>query len=85
MYTQVERAFRLDTKLGAEGTLLESFEGMEAVSTPFHFVVRFLAERPIQMKDLLRSEARLTVQRDSPADRTYFMDTFGAFSNKLTR
>jgi type VI secretion system secreted protein VgrG len=76
VYTQVERAFRLDTELGGESALLESFEGTEAISTPFHFLVRFLTEKPLQMKNLLRTEATITVQKDLAANDTYFHGHF---------
>ena len=62
-YTQEHRAFRLDTALGGEQALLESFEGREAVSEPFRFVVRFLSQRPLDLDTLLGTAASLTSQR----------------------
>ena len=39
-YTQANQDFRLDTALGQDVLLLESFSGEEGVSTPFEYVLR---------------------------------------------
>jgi type VI secretion system secreted protein VgrG len=72
VYTQQSRAFRLDTKLGGESTLLASFEGTEFVSRPFRFVIRFLAEKPIDLGRLLGTDAVITVQEEFSANPVYF-------------
>jgi type VI secretion system secreted protein VgrG len=66
-YTQEERAFRLDTALGGDMALLQRFEGREAVSEPFCFRVRFLAEQPVDLDALLGTAATLTSQRRNEA------------------
>jgi type VI secretion system secreted protein VgrG len=71
-YTQENRTFRLDTKLGCESTLLESFEGREAISEPFRFTVKFLSQKPLDMDGLLGTAVVLTVQKDFADTELYF-------------
>ncbi len=75
-YTQENRTFRLDTKLGGESTLLESFEGREAISEPFRFTVKFLAEKPVDMEGLLGTPAVVTTQKDFADSKLYFHGYF---------
>ena len=75
-YTQENRAFRLDTNLGGEIALLESFEGSEAISTPFHFKVLFLTEQPIDLDKLLGTAAALTIQNAYTHTDLYFHGYF---------
>ncbi len=42
--TQIDRPFRLKCTLGDDALLLESFTGSERISTPYHYVLRVLAE-----------------------------------------
>jgi type VI secretion system secreted protein VgrG len=72
VYTQQDRAFRLDTKLGGENTLLASFEGTESVSKPFRFSVRFLSEKPVDLSSLLGTDAVITVQEELSSTPVYF-------------
>ncbi len=66
-YTQENRAFRWETTLGRDKALLESFEGREAVSQPFHFRVRFLSLTAVNLESLLGTAATLTAQRRTAA------------------
>ncbi len=60
--TQIDRPFRLKSTLGDDALLLESFEGVERMSTPFRYVLRALAESPdIDMKALLTKPLVLTL------------------------
>lgn len=64
MYTQTERAFRFDTCLGADKVLLQSFEGTEAISSLFRFVVRFLSDTHVDIAGMLGTKANLAVQSE---------------------
>jgi type VI secretion system secreted protein VgrG len=75
-YTQENRTFRLDTNLGGECTLLESFEGREGISEPFHFALKFLAEKRIDMEALLGTAAVITTQKDYSDAKLYFHGYF---------
>jgi type VI secretion system secreted protein VgrG len=75
-YSQENRPFRLDSVLGGETTLLQTFQGREAISEPFRFVLRFLTERAVNMEALLGTAAVLTVQHDFTESDLYFHGHF---------
>ena len=72
MYTQTDRSFRFDTCLGRDKALLEGFEGTEALSKPFRFLVQFLTESRIDMVGLLGTQATLGVQSEFTDSPVYF-------------
>ena len=45
-FTQSDRPYRIKTTLGDDVLLLESFQGDEAISRPFHYMVKMLSENP---------------------------------------
>ena len=62
IYTQANQQFRLDTTLGQDVLLLESFSGEEGVSMPFEYVMRCVSEKDaVDGKKLLRSQVTLTI------------------------
>jgi type VI secretion system secreted protein VgrG len=61
-YSQADRPLRVDTELGEDGLLLESFTGDEGVSKPFFFTLDMISEDPaIDPKSLLRTPATITL------------------------
>ena len=61
-YSQDNQEFRLETTLGKDELLLESFSGEEGVSTPFEYVLKCLSENDaVDGKKLLRSAVTLTL------------------------
>jgi uncharacterized protein involved in type VI secretion and phage assembly len=76
-YTHENLDFRVDTTLGKDVLLLESFSGEEGVSTPFEFVLKCLSEeaaaergdvdnRPGQRRASLRSRTRAARRATRP-------------------
>ena len=60
--TQIRRPFRVKTPLGDDALLLESFEGYERVSAPFHYLLKVLSTDPnIDMSGLLQKPAVLSM------------------------
>lgn len=71
-YTQADRVFRVDTPLGEDELLLESFSGQELVSTPFRYTLELLSENDaIEADDLLRQPVRVSLRLADGSDR-YF-------------
>ena len=61
--TQADRPFRLKTPLGDDALLIDSFQGVERVSTPFRFVLKVLSLDPnVDMKGLLNQPAVLSIR-----------------------
>ena len=55
MPTQIDRPFRVNTKLGSDVLLLDSFHGTETISKPYAFSLKLLSEDPkVALKQLLR-------------------------------
>ena len=68
--TQIERPFRINTTLGADALLLNSFTGTERVSTPYRFTLELLSPDPnIDMQGLLQKPAVLTMKLGEDAER----------------
>jgi type VI secretion system secreted protein VgrG len=68
--TQAERPFRLKTPLGDDALLVDSFQGMERVSTPFRFVLKVLSPDPnVDMKSLLNGPAVLSIVLSDASER----------------
>ncbi len=69
-FTQADRPFRVKTPLGDDALLLESFEGDEAVSQPFRFVLRMLSEDPsLDLEGLLKKPVVISMQLPDESDR----------------
>ncbi len=61
-YTQDNRFIRIDTTLGVDELLLQSFNGEEGISRPFHFELAMHSEnRSIQFDSLVGKKATVTV------------------------
>jgi len=68
--TQIERPFRIKTTLGADALLLNSFTGIERVSTPFRFDVELLSTDPnIDMQGLLQKPAVISIKLEDDTER----------------
>jgi type VI secretion system secreted protein VgrG len=62
-YTQAQRHLKVETVLGEDVLLLESFAGEEGVSAPFHFTLNLLSDNPaIAAEELLRTPAAVTLE-----------------------
>ncbi len=69
--TQENRPFRVKTSLGEDVLLLESFQGSERLSTPFHFVLRVLSKDPdIDMKAQLRGPIVINILLEDEKTRS---------------
>ena len=69
-YSQAQRKFRVETSLGADALLLESFEGEEAVSTPYLFTLNMVSEDPeIDPDALLRQPAAVVLELPDGSER----------------
>lgn len=67
---QIDRPFRFKTPLGDDALLLESFQGVERVSAPFHFSLRLLSNHAnIDMKALLSKPAVLSIRLSEAKER----------------
>jgi len=61
-YTQDNRFIRIDTTLGVDELLLQSFNGEEGISRPFHFELAMHSEnRSIQFDSIVGKKATVTV------------------------
>jgi type VI secretion system secreted protein VgrG len=61
-YTQARLPMRIDSALGADALLLESFTGVEAISRPFRYRLELLAEdRDIDPESMLRKPVTLSI------------------------
>jgi type VI secretion system secreted protein VgrG len=70
-YTQAERHLKAGTVLGEDALLLESFEGEEGVSAPYHFTLKLLSDNAaIAPEDLLRTPVAVTLELVEGAERT---------------
>ena len=68
--TQAERPFRLKTPLGDDALLVDSFQGVERVSTPFRFVLKVLSLDPnIDMKGQMNQPAVLSIVLSDGSER----------------
>ncbi|MBT8405650.1 MAG: type VI secretion system tip protein VgrG, partial [Gemmatimonadetes bacterium] len=71
-FTQAERSLRVETILGTDVLLLDSFAGTEAVSRPFSYRIDMLSLEPeIVAADLLRTTMRLDI--DLPEGGTRYV------------
>jgi type VI secretion system secreted protein VgrG len=69
--TQTERPFRFTTPLGDDALLLESFTGLERVSTPYRFILQLLSDNPnIDMQALLTKPATLFIKLEDQSERS---------------
>ena len=69
-FTQADRPFRIKTPLGDDVLLLESFEGDEAISRPFQYIVKMLSENPaLDLKGLLKKPVVLTMKLPDDTER----------------
>lgn len=63
MITQADRPLRVKTVLGEDVLVLESLQGTESISEPFHYTLKLLSENPcIALKDLLRSPIVVSIE-----------------------
>lgn len=63
MITQADRPLRIKTVLGDDVLVLESLQGTESISEPFHYTLRLLSENPsIALKDLLKSPVVVSIE-----------------------
>jgi type VI secretion system secreted protein VgrG len=70
MPTQTERPLRIDTPLGPDAVLLESWTGNEQISAPFHFRLGLLSENPRLAADsLLHQPAVVTLDLHDSSQR----------------
>ena len=68
-YSQADRPIRLDTPLGPDVLLLESFHGAEAVSQPFRFSLRAVSASPsLSLDDLLQKPVAVSLIVPNPAE-----------------
>jgi type VI secretion system secreted protein VgrG len=71
-YSQVDRAFRVDTPLGEDELLLEGFSGAEQVSAPFQYTLEMLSENDsIAPADLLGQPVSVAVRLADGSDRFF--------------
>ena len=71
-YSQADRAFRVDTPLGEDELLLESFTGFEQVSAPFQYTLEMLSENDsIDPPDLLGQPVSFSVRLADGSDRFF--------------
>ncbi len=69
-YTLAERPFRVKTPLGDDVLLLGSFQGDEAVSQPFRFVLKLLADNSaLDLTGMLSKPVVLTVKLADETER----------------
>lgn len=69
-WSQANRPFRINTPLGSDVLLLESWEGEEAVSSLFHFTVRAWSRRyDIKPVELLLKDVSLDITLDDGSVR----------------
>ncbi len=70
MITQENRPFRVNTNLGPDVLLLESFHGTETISKPFSFTLKLLSENPaIDLKGLLSTPMVVTIELPDESER----------------
>jgi type VI secretion system secreted protein VgrG len=70
LITQANRPLRVNTKLGPDVLLLESFRGTETISKPFSFTLKLLSDNPaVNLKDLLSSPMVITVELPEEKER----------------
>ncbi len=68
--SQENRPFRVKTSLAEDALMLESFQGVERISTPFHFTLRVLSKDPdIDMKAQLRGPIVLNISLENGEER----------------
>jgi type VI secretion system secreted protein VgrG len=81
-YSQANRAFRMNTVLGADELMLASFQGVETVSRPFHFDVKMVSLKPdIEPEDLLGTKATLSFHDHESGDELrHIHGMFGSFT-----
>ncbi|HSG81537.1 MAG TPA: type VI secretion system tip protein TssI/VgrG, partial [Gemmatimonadota bacterium] len=81
-YSQANRPLRVETVLGANVLLLESFSGQEGVSMPYSYTLDLASPDPaLAAADLLRSPAAIKLQLPDGKDRTIH----GLFSKFVQR
>ncbi len=69
--TQGDRYIRVNTSLGEDVLLLESFEGIEGVSVPFQFELGMLSESTsLDMKGLLSQPVVVSIRLPDDSDRS---------------
>ena len=69
---QAERFIRINTSLGEDVLLLEGFEGVEGVSTPFEFEAAMLSEvANVQVAKLLDQPVVVTVRLHDDTERNF--------------
>jgi type VI secretion system secreted protein VgrG len=69
-YTQAYRPFRVKTPLGDDTLLLERFSGDEAVSQPFRYLLRLLADNPaLDLTGMLKKPVALSIQLADDTER----------------
>ncbi len=79
-YTQANRPIRVDTNLGEDVLLLQSFTGEEGLSRPFRFRLSLLSEESaISPDDVLRKPMLITVSLEN-GDERYFHGAVSRFS-----
>ncbi len=68
--SQIDRPYRVKTPLGDDALLLDSFQGVEAVSDPFRFLLRVLSPDPnVDMQGLLTKPVVLTFPLEEDKER----------------
>lgn len=70
-YTQTAYAFRIDTPLGSDALLLQSFHGEELVSGLFHFLVETESDSNIDFSQLIGKSVTIT-GADKDGNKRYF-------------
>lgn len=71
-YSQADRAFRVDTPLGEDELLLESFSGKEDVSAPFRYTLEMLsANDSIDATELLQKAVSFSIRLADGSDRFF--------------
>ena len=68
--TQADRPYRVKTPLGDDALLLDSFQGDEAISQPFRFVLRLLsADAAVDLHGMLNKPVVLTLRCSDDSER----------------
>ncbi|HED35101.1 MAG TPA: type VI secretion system tip protein VgrG [Gammaproteobacteria bacterium] len=82
-FTQVSRHISIDTPLGSDVLLLESFKGDESISGLFHFELALLSERhDIKAQELIGQQVTLSL-KENEASRRYFHGYVVEFNQQL--
>ncbi len=70
MPTQIDRPFRVNTKLGSDVLLLDSFHGTETISKPYAFSLKLLSEDPkVALKQLLSTPMVISIELPGGKER----------------